>query len=221
MRVTSIAIACVVLASPALAATITTQHFNTWAEVQQVVVGGMEWTARGDTEQLSLTPTDAPPSRVAVDYDLWSSGFETAFTVVYNAPGSPIGITVDDVQAIYESPQPPILVDEETNGLLVTAFAAGAGRTIELHNLKITLPGFQMYDVGDIAYAPDTDYMLIETDLPLTDGFILSGQAVMSWTGPLAPSAEHWFEVTPVVTPEPGSGLLLVGGLLLGVIRRR
>lgn len=221
MRLAIALLTCGCLVAPASATTITTQHFDTWAEVQQVVIGGMEWFARGDTQEVSLTPAASPQDRVAVPYNLWNSGFLTAFTVVYNPTGSPIGMTIDDVMAIYETPAPPIVVDSRTNGLLVTAFATGAGRSVEVRNLKITLPGFQIYDIGDIAFAPTTDYMLIETDLPLTGGFILSGQAVMTWTGPLAPPAEQWFEVTPVVTPEPGSALLMLGGLVMSVLRRR
>lgn len=212
-------LAAALATTSAVAASFTTYHYSTWAEVQAATIGGFEWFARGDTEEISFTPASNPGDRVATDYDLWNSGVDAAFNVVYNPTGTPLGMYIDDEQAVYETPLPPIVVDSRTNGVLITAYASGAGRTVRIHNLAFIMPDYSIYEVGDIALAPGTDYLLIETDLPLTDGFIVNGLARFEWTGALAAPADQWFEVAPVVTPEPATGLLL--GLTSVVILRR
>jgi len=202
------------LAGPAGAALITTEHYHTWAEVEAHVIGGFEFFARGDTEKLRMTRTD-PPAEAHVPFDIWNSGVPHGFKVVYNAGGI-AGISIDDVYTV----QLPVSISPLTNGLLVTAFADGADRSVLVSNLKLTLPPFNIYDVGDVAFAPATDYLLIETDLPLAGGFILSGTVTFSWSGSLPPADQQWFEVTPVITPEPAAyGLLLAGPLLLRIRR--
>jgi|GEM_PF-3635737 len=209
-----IIVTCGALVWPAAADLITTQHFGTLAEVQAYVVDGFDFVARGDTAELRITRAD-PPAQAATPFNLWNNGIPHGFKVVYNAGGI-AGISIDDLYVV----QMPVTIDPATNGLLVTAFTEGSGRTVRLDNLRLTLPGFVMYDVPDVALAPPTDYLLIETSLPLTDGFILSGTVTFSWSGSLPPAAEEWFEVAPVVVPEPTSMLALVGGVLLMVRRR-
>ncbi len=205
---------CGALATPVFAGVIATEHFSTLAEVEAHIIGGMEFVARGDTERLRITRVD-PPEVAEMPFDLWNNGVPHAFKVVYNAGGI-AGLSIDDLYTITE----PVTISPDTNGLLVTAEALGAGRSVVLQNLIITLPGFLMYPVGDVASAPETDYLLVETDLPLVGGFILSGTVTFTWDGDLPPPAEQWFEVTPVVIPEPASGVLAVLGLVLLGLRR-
>jgi hypothetical protein len=188
---------CAALAAPSMADLITTQHFNTFAEVQAYLLGGLEFVARGDTELLRLTRAN-PPGVTQLPFTLWNDGIAHGFKVVYNAGGI-AGLSIDDLYTI----QTPVTIDPATNGLLVTACADGTGRSVVVSNLKITLPGFLMYNVGDLASAPETDYMLIGTALPLAGGFILSGTVTFNWEGSIPPAPEQWFEVAPVVVPEP------------------
>jgi hypothetical protein len=214
MKTTLALLLCSFLAAPVFATAITTQHFGTQAEVDAHVIGGYEFFARGDTEKLRLTRTD-PAGMAELPFPLWNNGVPHAFKVVYNAGGI-AGISIDDLYTIQE----PVTIRPDTNGLLITAFAAGTGRSVLVSNLVITLPGFVMYPVPDIASAPNTDFLLTTTDLPLAGGFILSGTVTFNWTGAMPPPVEQWFEVAPVVVPEPAAGLLATAGLLLAGRRR-
>lgn len=215
MRSITAIVLCSLLAVPAFSAIITTQHFGTQAEVDAHVIGGYEFFARGDTENLRITRAD-PPAMAETPFTLWNNGVPHAFKVVYNAGGI-AGISIDDLYTIQE----PVDIRSDTNGLLITALAAGEGRSVLVDNLIITLPSFVMHNVPDAASAPATDYLLVTTDLPLSGGFILSGTVTFSWTGAQAPPLEQWFEVSPVVTPEPATGVLLAAGLLLAGRRGR
>ena len=214
MRRATALLLCGLLAAPALAS-IDSAHYGSMSEVYQHVVAGFDFFARGDTEQLRMTRA-VPPEVNEMPFTLWNNGIAHGFKVVYNA-GGVAGISIDDLYTV----DVPVTINPETNGLLVTAFVEGADRSVRLDNLKITLPGFTMYDVGDSALAPAPDYMLLTTDLPLTGGFILSGTVTFSWTGALAPRTDQWFEVAPVVTPEPASGLLALAGAALSFLRPR
>lgn len=215
MRLGIAFLSCGLLAAAGRAATITTEHFATFQDALHNVVSGFEFTAHGDTEKIEVTSTN-PPGHAETPFDLWTNGVPHAFRVVYNR-GGVTGISIDDRYAII----PPVNVDPATNGLLLTAFTEAEGRQVLLNHLKLTLPGAQVYDVDDFAHAPPPDYLLISTDLPLYDGFLLSGQVTLSWNGGLPPPAEQWFEATPVVVPEPATAvLLLLGGLTTGLRRR-
>ncbi len=204
------------LGTPASAYTIAAEHYATYAEVQSHIIGGLDFFARGDTEKLRIISV-SPPGQGQTPYNLWNNDIPHAFKVVYNASGI-AGISIDDLYSITL----PVTIDAATNGLLVTAFTDPVGRTVHLDHLQITLPSFQIYNVDAVAHASPTDYLLVRTDLPLTDGFILSGQVTFAWSGSLPPPAEQWFEVSPVVTPEPaGAVLTLIGALLIGLPRRR
>jgi len=194
---------------------ITTQHFPTYEEALNHVASGLEFTARADTEKMEVTAAD-PPAHAETPFDLWTNGVPHAFRVVYNA-GSTTGISIDDRFAVIS----PVNVDPATNGLLLTAFTQMDGRQVRLDNLKLTLPGFQVYDVNDFALAAPPDYLLITTDLPLAGSFILSGQVTFGWPGDLPPPAEQWFEASPVVVPEPSAAALLILGGLATTCGRR
>lgn len=214
MRLAMVVWMCGVLGAPAMAGLINTQHFGSLAEVQTHILGGLDFVARGDTQELRITRAD-PPGSATAPVGPWNNGVPHAFKVVYNA-GGVAGISIDELYTV----QVPVTINPATNGLLITAFVDGAGRGVTLGNLRITLPGFIMHEVGDAADAPPTDYMLVDTSLPLVDGFILSGTVQFNWTGGLPPPAEQWFEVAPVVIPEPATVLLLAGGVLTGLRRR-
>ena len=215
MKTTIAILLCSLLTAPAFSAVITTQHFGTQAEVDAHVIGGYEFFARGDTDKLRITRA-APPAMAELPFPLWNNGVPHAFKVVYNAGGI-AGISIDDLYTIQE----PVNIRPDTNGLLITALAAGQGRSVLVNNLIITLPGFIMHPVANAAAAPNTDYLLVTTDLPLAGGFILSGTVTFNWAGAKPPPFEQWFEVAPVVVPEPAAGLLVTAGLLLAGRRRR
>lgn len=208
-------ILCSVLSAPAYSAIITTQHFGTQAEVDAHVIGGYDFFARGDSEKLRMTRT-APPATAELPFSLWNNGVPHAFKVVYNANGI-AGISIDTLYTIDQ----PVSIDADTNGLLITAFAGGQGLSVLVSNMNITLPNFTIHPVADIASAPGTDFLLVGTDLPLAGGFILNGTVTFNWTGTMPPAADQWFEVAPVVTPEPAAGALVMAGLLLASRRRR
>lgn len=215
MRLATVVLVCGVLAAPVTADLINTRHFGNFAEVQAHILGGLDFVARGDTQELRITRAD-PPGSATAPVGPWNNGIPHAFKVVYNAGGI-AGLSIDELYAV----EFPVTINSATNGLLITAFVEGAGRGVRLENLRITLPGFIMHDVGDIALAPPTDYMLVDTALPLVDGFILSGTVRFDWTGALPPPAEQWFEVSPVVIPEPAGAAILIAGALTGLRRRR
>jgi hypothetical protein len=130
-----------------------------------------------------------------VPYGLWNKGVPHAFAVVYNATGI-VGISVDDVHALLT----PVSVDADTDGVLVGTHAAAEGCTVRVENVKLTVPGFVVYDVDDFSAAPTDDFLLIQTDLPLARGFIVSGTVTLTWTGNLPPPDEQWFEVAPLAS---------------------
>ncbi len=215
MRIMAWFFAGALLASPAVAERLlTTQHFGSYAELEPLIGGGMEFIAHGDTAKLQIEVPPASPQQRP--FDLWNDGVPHAFKVVYN-PGGIAGLSIDDEYTI----EAPTLIDAATNGLLITAFTDAPGGAVVLDNLRITLPGFLVYPVNDQAQAPATDYLLVTTDLALAGGFILSGTVTFAWDGPLPPPANEWFEVTPVVViPEPAAVSLLLAGLTL-LVRRR
>lgn len=216
MRTMAWLIAGLLLAAPAAAdMLLTTQHFGSYAEVEPLIGGGLEFFARGDTDRLSITVPPDPPQEQP--FNLWNDGIPHAFKVVYNAGGI-AGLSIDDEYTI----QAPATIDPATNGLLITAFSDVPGGSVVLQNLRITLPGFIMYTVNDDVQAPAADYMLLTTDLALVNGFILSGTVTFEWDGSLPVPTHEWFEVAPVVViPEPAAAsLILLGGLAL-IARRR
>jgi hypothetical protein len=196
------------LAPAGWSAVIATQHFTSLEEVQARALGGFEFAARGDTEKLRLQRFN-PPGEAQVPFDLWNNNVPHAFRIVYNPDGN-LGISVDDIFTVLS----PVTVDARTNAILLTAFVFGGGRSVALENLKITVRQFEVHDVNDVARAPETDYLLIYTDLPLTGGFILSGTVRFSWTGALPPPTEQWFETTTLVVPEPVPLVLLLPALV-------
>ena len=214
-RATAIVL-CAVLATPAFAELITTEHFSSFAEVQARVIGGFDFYARGDTEKLQETRTN-PYSQQQLPFNLWNNGIAHGFKVVYNASGI-AGISIDDLYSI----EMPVTIDPRTDGLLVTALASAPGSSVLVSNLKLTMPGMVIYNVNDTASAPNTDYLLIDTHLPLVGSFILSGTVTFSWSGSMPPPDQQWFEVTPVVLPEPAAGgMMAAAATLLQILRRR
>jgi hypothetical protein len=217
------------LAAPAFSNVVSTQFFETWAEVDQVVTGGFEFYARGDTDHVRLTRA-TPLAVEESPYDLWVSGVERSFQVTYNFGGIPAGIRMDDIHAVFDTDIP---IDAETHHLLVTAWlpegggggARSSGVEVALTNLKVTLPNLTIHNVGvDLVTDGTARYLLIETDVPLTGGFILSGAVAFTWddpNDPPPPPPDQWFEVSPVRIPEPAGGLLALGGVLLIGLRRR
>lgn len=202
------------LAGPASGYTIDTQHFASPTEVNDYVTGGYDFFTRGDTEQVRVT---VPPDSGTEPFGLWNNGVAHAFRVSYYPDGI-VGMSIDDQFEV----QMPVTIDPDTNGLLVTAVAqGGAGRSVTVDNLILTDAAWNWYLIEDAAVAPGDDYLLVETDLPLTEPFILSGTVTFAWEGEIAPSSEQWFEVTPVVVPEPACGLLLMVTASLGMFRRR
>lgn len=218
MRRTAILLLAVALGTaPALADTIDTMHFASMAEVEAYVIGGFEFFTRGDSEKLSVTVTE-PAGYADIPFNLWNDGIAHGFKVVYNTTGGFAAISIDDQ---YTISAPVAGIDENTNGILLTAFADVADASVLVDNLQITTADFQVYDVNDVAQAPDADYMLIATDLPLTESFILSGTVTFDWEGSLPAPENMWFEATTVVVPEPASLALLALGSLLTIRRPR
>jgi hypothetical protein len=199
------------LAGSAGAATITTTHYATEAARDAVVVSGFEFVGHGDSAKIALART-APPSSAERPFSIWNAGVPHAFKVVYS-PSGIAGISIDDLYSLQTS----VSIDPATNGLALTAFST-ADCSVLLDNLKLTLPGFVIHNVDAVIGAPASDYALVSTDLPLSNGFILSGRVTLDWTGSAPPAAAQWFEAAPVVTPEPTAALLL---LTLPLIRRR
>jgi hypothetical protein len=210
-RATVLLLTAALATAPALADMITTTHFASMAEVEDYVIGGFEFFARGDTKALSVTVTD-PPAYAGTPFGLWNDGIPHGFKVVYNTTGGFAAISIDDLYII----SAPVQIHDDTNGILVTAFSQVPGASVLVDNLVITTADFQMFGVNDVSAAPPTDYMLIETDLPLPESFILSGTVTFDWEGNLPAPQDLWFEVTSVVVPEPGSlALLALGSLLM------
>ena len=215
MRTGIVILTSALLAVPGLAATITTEHFGSMADVEALVTDGFEFHAPGDTQKLQLTRTD-PLAQAEQPFGLWNNGVPHAFKVVFS-PAGIAGISIDNVYTV----ETPVSINPATNGILVTAWTPAAGRAVAVEDLMITTSDLMMYPVPGLAAAPVPDYLLVNTDLNLAGGFILSGTVRFDWTGNLPPPDEQWFDVTTVVTPEPaGLGLALLGALV-GLQRRR
>ncbi len=221
-----------VVVSSGLAASITTQHFSSIAEVNDYVINDpdFEFYARGDTEMTSMTaPPDGYDEAPLTD-GLWINGDPHSFRVAYDVDTNRAGISLDNE---YTS-ELPIDIHPDTNGLLITAFTDVPGATVRVHNMRIILKvgeALQYYPplgdppIADQALAPDTDFLIIETDLALTDyTFVLAGQVTFSWPGgadDIPAGANQWFEVSPIVTPEPTGGVLALMGSVVFLRRRR
>lgn len=210
------------LSAPALAGVLGTQHLMNQAAVDALGLSGLEFTAIADTESVGISATSDPLAGVTTPYYLWAAEVPRAFQVTYNPTGDVQGMSVDTTLAMMEATP----IETATNGLLISGRAIGGGRQVSLTNLIITLPGFVMYPVGDTLLADATlqpeDYLLVTTDLPLANGFILSGSVSFDWSGDLVPTLpqEQWFSVAPVMVPEPAAIVLLAAGAL-GSWRRR
>lgn len=215
MRLIIFSIAAVVAAG-AVRAEIQTFHFTSHDAVQSLIVGGAEFSGRADTAAVALTHFD-PLQHVQQAYPLWTDGEERGFNLVHNADGV-TAMSVDTIHALLE----PVSIAAETNGLLITTTALGADRAVLLDNLQLTLPGEPPIAINDVATMSDgQSWMLITTDHPLANGFILSGAATFGWNDGLASPADQWFEIMPVVVPEPAGVLLLVAGIVVLAYRRR
>lgn len=209
------------LSAPALAGVLSTQHLMSQAALDALGLSGFEFTALADTESVGIYSTFDPLAGAATPYYLWAADVPRAFQVTYNPTGDVQGMSVDTTLAMMEATQ----IETAANGLLISGRAIGGGRQVSLTNLIITLPSFAMYPVGDTLLAnalQPEDYLLVTTDLPLANGFILSGSVSFDWSGSLFPTPpeEHWFSVAPVMVPEPATSVLLVAGAL-GIRRRR
>lgn len=176
---------------------VTTRHFSSLLDFQPYLIGGQEFVTRADTEKLRVTQI-APFSEALTPFNAWNNGVPHAFKIVHS-PGGATGVSVDEPFAQIT----PINITSLTNGLFVTVSATGAGQSVLLSNLKLTVTGVQPIDIATTAHAPATDFLLIFTRRPLVDGFILSGTATFSWTGAIPPAIEQSFELSPVVICEP------------------
>jgi hypothetical protein len=200
---------------------INTYHFDNWADASAMIGGGMEFSSRGDTNAVTVTRA-APLLEVTKPYGLWEDNVGRAFTSVYNFMGTPAGTTIDTTQAIIESPE-TVPVDSATNGLLITLYAENATDSVMLSNLNITLTAMPPASVGDSpTVTGGVHYMLIETDMDLESGYILSGSVAFDWDGALPAADKQWFEIAPVVVvPEPAGALVCALGILGAFLRRR
>lgn len=213
---------CFALSAPAMAGVLGTQHLTSQAAVDALGLTGFEFTAQADTERVGISSAFDPLAGVTTPYYLWTADVPRAFQVTYNPTGDVQGMSVDTTLAMMEATQ----IETAANGLLISGRALGGGRQVSLTNLVITLPSFTMYPVGDTLLADATlqpeDYLLVTTDLPLANGFILSGSVSFDWSGDLVPTSpqEQWFSVSPVMVPEPAA-LVLVAAGVLGAWRRR
>jgi hypothetical protein len=221
---------CGAMAMPSLAATITTSHYSDLTDVFDYVINGpvFDFYARGDTEKTSMTVPPGGYAEALLTPGVWASGDPQSFRVTYDPGTNRAGISLNNEF----TSELPVTIHPDTNGLLVTAFTDQPGATVLVHNMRIMqivggIPTFYppLTDppIQDAAAAPATDYLLIELDLPedLADyTFVLTGQVTFTWQGSSSPAANQWFEVSPVVTPEPAGGLLLMLGLLVSGLRR-
>lgn len=228
MRFACPLLTCLLVAAPAFCGVLDATVLETWADVQDRVTGGFEFFARGDTDHVRLTRAN-PPVVEETPYDLWTNSVSRGFKVVYNMMGIPAGISIDDVSSIFDTLIP---IDELTSHLLVTAYIPSLGRDpnstpveVSLTNLKLTLPDLSIHDVGaDLVTNGSDRYLLIATDDVLMNGFILSGSVEFTWSGGSEPPEpdEQWFEVSPVLVPEPvGVVMALLGTLMIGRLRPR
>lgn len=218
MKTLGIILWCGLAAQLTMAGVIETVHCSSADELEGLGWGNGAFVARGEMDILSVSRTD-PPAEVEENFSLWNNGVPHAFQVVYNPVGEVTALSVDDVHAILEGPLP---IGDDAHTLLLSAGVVSDGGSVVLDNLKITLPGFVIYDVGDSVSATAEDYLLVQTDLPLSGGFILSGTATLTWDEGRSVPTSRWFEVTPAaVVPEPAGGLLLAIGLCGFAARRR
>lgn len=217
MRTTVAFALCLLGAVGASAGVLSVTHYYSQAAVDALGLAGLEFSAGAGTQSITVAPTADPSAGVSVPYDLWAPDVPRGFHATYNPAGDVQALTLDTLTAL----QPATPVRSDTNTLLIQAHAHGPGRQVTLTDLVLTLPNLAMYPVGDAVLADDAtqpeDYLLVVTDLPLANGFILSGNAAIDWDGDLvpAPPAEQWFDVRPAYLPEPGTLVLLAMMLAL------
>lgn len=195
MRHLKIALFAVTAASAMAGDGVATRRFSTFEQFQPFFRGGMEFTARGDTEDLTVTRA-VPAESSAVKFPIWNNGVPHAFKIVHNANGI-TALEIDDIYSFVS----PVAIGPRTNGLLITSTAA-AGGSIRLSNLKLSRSPFDIKNINAISEVPPKELLLVKTTSPLST-FILSGQATFTWSGALPLPEEQWFELTPVVVCEP------------------
>lgn len=176
---------------------VSTRRFAGRQAAAPFILGGGEFTARGDSERISIR-REAPPADASLPFSNWNNGVPHAFKIVHNAGGI-TGISIDDVFTTVS----PVTIDPGTNGLMLTTFADLPGLEVRLSNLKLTRPGFIVSNVSGMAKAPPEEVLIVKTKHALSAGFILSGQVTFSWEGPRPPAANQWFELSPVRYCEP------------------
>jgi hypothetical protein len=212
----------IVLMSTALASAadgvMFTAHYATEQELLANIVDGFFYVGRGDTQQVSIRRKD-PPGSAERPFTLWNDGQPHAFQCSYNGSGL-AAMGIDNVFVDIDG----IQVDR-FDGLVVTACSEDPGVSIRVDDLVITDHNLHFYPVAEQALAVGPaarDYLLIATDMNLAEGVILSGTATLDWGATLPGPNRLWFEVAPVLLPEPSACAALAGlGLGLRLLRPR
>lgn len=204
-------------------ATLTTTHYGSFAQVEPVLqfAPPFDFEARGASETLRIATLANGTAEVELPKtpNPWQNGLPHAFRVTYDANTQRAGLIFDTVF----SSSTEVTLRPETNALLITAFTSVPGGSVQLNNLQL-LSGLSVYGISTSAVADDNqgfDLVLLFTDLPLTQSWALGGQVTFAWPGDLPLDNQQWFSVSPAVVPEPATGVLLLGGLLLGLRRAR
>lgn len=201
------------VAGTASADIVSTQHFATQAEVDAAIIDGYYYIGHGDSDSVEMR-VGATIDEVA--FGLWNDTQSHAFEFSIDDAG--LGaFAIDDVYRYA-----PSVEAEYFDSLLVTVRTDDPNVSILVDELMLFSGVATIEPVAATAGAADVDgedYLLIETDFNLAEGFVLFGNVTMDWTGDMPAADNAWFQVTPVVVPEPAGVLLAAAGPLL--LRRR
>jgi hypothetical protein len=168
----------VILGAGPASATLITQHLATDAEMLAILSdtlfvgeGRIGDGAGAGTFEIDLGGDTGNPATTA-QYD-WPNGTAVAWTLTYDAMTDLVTFTVDNTTLQYTTPLSGF------TDVFVRARAVDAGSQIVVSDL--VLDGETVGDQSD-AVGDGLDILWISGGT-LSDGFVLSGQTTMSWTG--------------------------------------
>lgn len=218
---------CIILitaaaSSMASATIISTSLFATEADALATLDAGPFFVGEGARTEVSISDNfSIAEDTVAIN--TVNNGEENPFRLQYNTSNLAT-FAIDNTSAQIQPNDVPFDT-EGFDAILISVYTDVAGVTLTVDELDILVQvnGFEQDSTDDAISVSGVDaeaHLLIVTDWDLSAfNSTLNGTVQLDWTGTSPMNSDAYFTVAPVRTPEPGSLLLLIGGLL-AIVRR-
>lgn len=183
-----------------------TDHGNLESAVAEGRIGNNATSGTWETAIWELGGKGTPKDTAQAQ---WASGIAVPFSLTYDGAGS-LTYTVDGISTSWDG------VAAGFTDIFIRARSV-ENAAVELSSLDLAGSGLS---IGDLVAAGDGVEYLRVTRCDPFGAFRFTGQQTFTWDGPMPSNSALAYQIKLTrVVPEPGSLLLLTGGLL--ALRRR